>query len=90
MHNYIEGLESLSLLRNFIEVLTVVSARSEDSETAHMRWSSEPSMLAYHRQNNEPRHEISNNVVCATSKGSDQPAHMHSLFRAFTSRLNIP
>ena len=23
----------------------------------------------------EPQHEISNNVVCATSKGSDQPAH---------------
>ena len=23
----------------------------------------------------EPRHEIANNVVCATSKGSDQPAH---------------
>ena len=23
---------------------------------------------------NEPWHEISNNVVCATSKGSDQPA----------------
>ena len=23
---------------------------------------------------NEPRHEISNNVVCATSKGSEQPA----------------
>ena len=23
----------------------------------------------------EPRHEISNNMVCATSKGSDQPAH---------------
>ena len=28
----------------------------------------------------EPRHEISNNVVCATSKGSVQPAHTHSLF----------
>ena len=27
----------------------------------------------------ELRHEISNNVVCATSKVSDQPAHMHSL-----------
>ena len=27
----------------------------------------------------EPRHEISNNVVCATSKGSDQPGHTHSL-----------
>ena len=38
---------------------------------------------------NEPRHEISNNVVCATSKGSDQPAHMRSLIRAFASRLNI-
>ena len=35
------------------------------------------------------RLEISNNVVCATSKGSDQPAHMHSLIliRAFASRL---
>ena len=37
----------------------------------------------------EPRHEISNNGVCATSKGSDQPAHTHSLIRAFASRLNI-
>ena len=37
----------------------------------------------------EPQHEISNNVVCATSKGSDQPAHMGSLIRAFASRLNI-
>ena len=39
---------------------------------------------------NEPQHEISNNVVCATSKGSDQPAHMRSLIRAFASHLNIP
>ena len=37
----------------------------------------------------KPRHEISNNVVCATSKASDQPAHMRSLIRAFASRLNI-
>ena len=36
----------------------------------------------------EPRHEISNNVVCATSKTSDQPAHMCSLIRAFSSCLN--
>ena len=27
----------------------------------------------------EPRHEIFNNVVCATSKASDQPAHTRSL-----------
>ena len=37
----------------------------------------------------EPRHEISNNVVCATSKALDQPAHTRSLTRSFASRLNI-
>ena len=37
----------------------------------------------------EPRHVISNNVVCATSKGLYQPAHRRSLIRAFASRLNI-
>ena len=38
---------------------------------------------------NEPQYEISNNVVSATSKASDQPAHMRSLIRAFASCLNI-
>ena len=38
---------------------------------------------------NEPVHEISNNVVCATSKASDQPGHMRSLIRAFASCLSI-
>ena len=33
--------------------------------------------------------EMSNNVVCTTSKASDQPAHTRSLSRAFASRLNI-
>ena len=37
----------------------------------------------------EPVHEISNNVVCATSKASDQPAHTRSLIRAFASPLSI-
>ena len=37
----------------------------------------------------EPRHAISNNVECATSKGSDQSAHTRSLIRAFAGRLNI-
>ena len=37
----------------------------------------------------EPQYEIFNNVVCATSKGSDQPAHTYSLIRAFANRLNI-
>ena len=34
-------------------------------------------------------HEISNNVVCATSKASDQHAHTRSLIRAFASRLSV-
>ena len=37
----------------------------------------------------EPVHEISNNMVCATSRASDQPAHTRSLIRAFASRLSI-
>ena len=37
----------------------------------------------------ELRHEISNNVICATSIASDQPAHTRSLIRTFANRLNI-
>ena len=37
----------------------------------------------------EPRHEISNNVVCATSKASDQPVHTRSLIRTLASLLNM-
>ena len=37
----------------------------------------------------EPVHEISNNVVCVTSKASDRTAHTRSLIRAFPSRLSI-
>ena len=33
----------------------------------------------------EPQHEIFNNLVCASSKASDQPAHTRSLIRAFAS-----
>ena len=38
---------------------------------------------------NKPWHWVSNNVVCAISKTSDQPAHTRSLIRAFASRLSI-
>ena len=34
-------------------------------------------------------HEISNNVVCVTSKGLEQPAPTLSLIRDFARRLNI-
>ena len=36
---------------------------------------------------NGSQYEISNNVVCASTKGLDQPVHMCSLIRAFASRL---
>ena len=38
---------------------------------------------------NEPWHEISNNLACATNKGSYQPAHIRSLIRTFASLLNM-
>ena len=59
------------------------------------RWEVEPTASSEAKINNMcgscymPLHEISNNVVCATSKGFDQPAHMCSLIRAFASRLHI-
>ena len=37
----------------------------------------------------EPQHEICNNVVCMTSKASNQHARTRSLIRAFASLLNI-
>ena len=37
----------------------------------------------------KPRHEISNNVVCATSIASEKPANTRSLIGAFASRMNI-
>ena len=37
----------------------------------------------------EPRHEISNNVVCATSKASNQPGHTRILIRDFACRSNF-
>ena len=47
----------------------------------------EPFLLAKHKVY-EPQHEIYNIVVCATSKASDQTAHMRSLIRAFASHLD--
>ena len=37
----------------------------------------------------EPRHEIYNNQVCATSKASDQPAHTHGLIIAWIRAMLV-
>ena len=50
----------------------------------HITWINSYIFFVY-----KPRHEISNNGVYATSRGSDQPAQARSLIRAFASRLNV-
>ena len=45
--------------------------------------------LTVHVHVYEPQHEISNNVICVTSKCSDQPAHTLSLIKAFAGHLTI-
>ena len=62
-----------------------------DGQTGRLRY--EINILVFLKKKTciiiEPWHVISNNVVGATSKASDQPAHMRSLIRAFASRLSI-
>ena len=48
-----------------------------------------PCFVMYYFIKFEPVHEISNNLVCATRKAFDQPAHTRSLIRAFAGRLSI-
>ena len=48
-----------------------------------------PNVSFFNDLTNEPRHDISNNVVCATNKASNQPEHSRSLIRAFASPLSI-
>ena len=48
-----------------------------------------PCFVMYYLIKFEPVYEIFNNLVCATSKASDQPAHTRSLIRAFAGRLSI-
>ena len=77
----------------FIPPLTM-SIRKEYKKEVQLLPSSESFLhtcpnLFLNKKTFEPRHEISNNVLCATSKASDQPAHTRSLIRAFSSGLNI-
>ena len=56
------------------------------SKTGYFRLAKTCLTESYHintARRNEPRHEISNNVVCVTSKASDQTAHI------IASHLNI-
>ena len=85
-------------IRNFAQCIYIRALQASKIMTCHdfmkrvkifWLWLSELCFFQMKRPTNEPRHDISNNVVCATSKGSDQPAHTRSLIRAFASRLTI-
>ena len=45
--------------------------------------------IGQHKRSNEPHREITNEMICAHSKDSDQPGHPPSLIRVFTVRLKI-
>ena len=47
----------------------------------------ERSGTGQHKRSNEPHREITNEMVCAPSKDSDQPGHLPSLIRVFTVHL---
>ena len=48
----------------------------------HNRW-----VLIVTGQTNEPQRKKTYHVKCASSEGSDQPAHSRSLIRIFTCRI---
>ena len=66
----------------WIEKKCIIKAGALTIHLSHV-WS------ALYLKSFEPVHEISNNVVCATSKALDQPAHTRRLIKAFASRLSI-
>ena len=88
IHSYYMGLNK----RKPILVVHFVNNKGTDQSVQSAQcvcYSLIVSYLKLRQATFEPWHEISNNVVCATSKGSDQPAHMRSLIRAFACHFNI-
>ena len=78
-----QGFWTASKIRNAVSCYTEgLSKRPPSLETVVIS-------ISVFKKPFEPVHEISNNVVCATSKVSDQPAHTRSLIRAFASPLSI-
>ena len=85
-------------MKFFHKILSVITSGDLDQAQHTVEPDLCPSCLQNYRQtiksnkeliSFEPVHEISNNVVCATSKGSDQPAHTRRLIQSFACCLNI-
>ena len=74
------------LTEHHLEFLRLKGGCRGSSESTHVKM---PHCWKSHALAHEPMDEISNYVVYATSKVSDQPAHMRSLIRAFACRLSF-
>ena len=72
---------------SFRKLLHILYERSYRFFMRQMQFRPDNSLNAFFAPINGPQYEISNNVVCASTKGLDQPVHMCSLIRAFASRL---
>ena len=72
-----------------ILIFTLVSVAGETGLSVALSETPKTGFLEMRSISYEPKHEIPNYVVCATSKASDQHAHTRSLIRAFTSSLSI-
>ena len=70
------------LTEHHLEILSLKGGCRGSSESTLVKMSN---CWKSHATAHEPVHEISNNVVCATSKASDQPVHTRSLIRAYAS-----
>ena len=90
--------EKFKINKNFeLKIPNIFLSINCSKEPSHLDHSFEYQQNMFCLRNNnflifnlyEPWHEISKNVVCASSKASNRPAHTHSLIRAFASCLNI-
>ena len=67
----------------FISMINMISGKVESvfifQHFSFCEWLKHTQLDPPPQTKNEPVHEISNNVVCATSKASDKPAQMRSL-----------
>ena len=56
---------------------------------AQTKMKSDLCMLLHHALQNEPVHEIMVPLAHATSEGSDEPAHPHSLARGMKMKVRV-
>ena len=72
---------------SFRKLLHILYERNYRFLMRQMRFRPDIQPLRIFAPINGPQYEISNNVVCASTKGLDQHVHMRSLIRVFASRL---